>query len=376
MNRQAKPTPMPVRVHGRVLALCVGVICALLLVVMAELVARIVFTKTARLTQTWIPDSDLIYLPNPQAPDTPGSFRGRSEFTPGSDYLRIVCMGGSTTFGFSVQRVDSWPAQAESTLCEQGLPSEVINAGVLGHGSRQLLLRYRRDIAGLEGDVVILFTGWNRTGALVDSREWVPHGIVREGDAISRRLASLCGRHSLLCRRFIQAASARIGRHEWAADPYPDVFFSDVATLVRDITKQGQIPVVVVYPTLLYEDMSPHDIETFQPLMWRPREPSTDSLLEIEQKHRALREIATESQAIIIDVQRYYERFNGADRSRLFLDEMHPSVEGNEVIGTVVGRALAAAFAERRADVVASSAFSANPEPGSLTGSSSPWVPR
>ena len=72
---------------------------------------------------------------------------------------RIICIGGSTTFGF-VSEGEDWPARLQSLLSAHG-DFEVINAGRPG-ATTWSDFRYLRDrLAQLEPDVLLLFEGFN-----------------------------------------------------------------------------------------------------------------------------------------------------------------------------------------------------------------------
>ncbi len=70
--------------------------------------------------------------------------------------LRIVTVGDSFTFGDEVGDDQTWPAQLERLLGSEERPVDVINLGVNGYGVDQAVLRYERDGASREPDVVIL----------------------------------------------------------------------------------------------------------------------------------------------------------------------------------------------------------------------------
>jgi len=77
-------------------------------------------------------------------------------------YLRIACLGESTTFGNS--SVSNYPVFLRGILDRDGHDFrgyEVINAGVPGWDSDQVERRTRREIAPLKPDVAILYVGWN-----------------------------------------------------------------------------------------------------------------------------------------------------------------------------------------------------------------------
>jgi lysophospholipase L1-like esterase len=77
--------------------------------------------------------------------------------------VRIVAMGGSTTYGTSVRPDETYPYYLEQVLREDyGNPNvEVINAGVFGYTSYQTLANLTFRIVELEPDVVIIYHAGN-----------------------------------------------------------------------------------------------------------------------------------------------------------------------------------------------------------------------
>ena len=77
-------------------------------------------------------------------------------------FLRVICLGESTTFGVSADI--SYPSYLRGALaaCGRGFQGyEVINAGVPGWVSDQIALRSQHELASFHPDAVILYVGWN-----------------------------------------------------------------------------------------------------------------------------------------------------------------------------------------------------------------------
>lgn len=79
--------------------------------------------------------------------------------TPGT--LRIASIGGSTTYGFPHRSEVSWPMRLERRLRDAGIACEVINAGVQGWVSTEVLLNLQLRVLPLAPDVVIASLGRN-----------------------------------------------------------------------------------------------------------------------------------------------------------------------------------------------------------------------
>ena len=311
---------------------------------------------------TWVEDPALIYKLNPLNVKFPQSFRGKAPTPNRKNGIRIVCLGGSTTFGHEVTAEQAWPAVTEHVLKAEGIDAEVLNAGVQGYGSQQLLLRYLRDIAPRQPDYVIIYEGWNRTGPLVDPAGWVPFGfdIVRPDEKQKAKLVTYLAHHSLLVQRFITRTSIRRGQTSgsgrwwessgtYRVDPYQDVFISDFTVLVEEVRAHGQQPVLVLYPALYFPGMTADEKSIFEPKLWAHRSLDPDMLKELQSKHSAIRAVAQATETPVVDVQAAFSSIRGKDRTELFMDEMHLTPRGHQKVAEIMGDFLANHISGRKA---------------------------
>jgi acyl-CoA thioesterase I len=74
--------------------------------------------------------------------------------------ITIVALGDSLTEGYGVEAHQAYPAIIEDRLQKEGVSSKVINAGISGETSGELLSRIDRVLL-LKPDIVILCTGAN-----------------------------------------------------------------------------------------------------------------------------------------------------------------------------------------------------------------------
>ncbi len=324
-----------------------------LLGIAGELSVRFASEGSLRLEPTvFIPDSELIYRLNPIHPDSLGGFRGgldenpagaELDSSPGNDLL-VVCMGGSTTYGHGVEVEQAWPAFLSKALAERGLEARVVNAAVPGHGTGQHLTRYPREIAPLMPDLVVIYAGWNRTGAAFDPEEWVPPGLARPGDGMIEKLLKALGQHSLLVRKVAHRVYSRKLAAEdpkWSPDPLRVDYREQLERLVRMISEEGTKVALVVYPAFLYPGIPDSEIEVFAGQFFNGRSYDPRMQEEVQSKHTAIRETAVATGAWLVDVSNELATIRGEARHRLFLDELHMSVEGNRVTGAAIAEALA-----------------------------------
>lgn len=78
-----------------------------------------------------------------------------------STAFRIVCLGGSTTYGHNLRPESAWPAVTERLLRERGYDVEVINAGMPWYATAHSLANYVLHMRYYEPDVVVVMHGVN-----------------------------------------------------------------------------------------------------------------------------------------------------------------------------------------------------------------------
>ncbi|MHC1788084.1 SGNH/GDSL hydrolase family protein [Solidesulfovibrio sp.] len=115
--------------------------------------------------------------------------------------FRILCLGGSTTYGVGADKSNSYPAQLEDLLHRVyggcGLRFEVLNLGVMGYHSWHSRIRFEAELAGLRPDLVVVMDAVNDLVAstVVDDSP----AFVEEKERLLR-LTNALGGGSLLSR--------------------------------------------------------------------------------------------------------------------------------------------------------------------------------
>jgi lysophospholipase L1-like esterase len=82
---------------------------------------------------------------------------------PSTGHVRVLCLGDSNTYGLSVERNETWPAQLEARW-KSGPPRpgiEVLNLGYPGTNSSQVLRDFERNLDLFEPRVVLVEVGAN-----------------------------------------------------------------------------------------------------------------------------------------------------------------------------------------------------------------------
>jgi hypothetical protein len=92
-------------------------------------------------------------------------FRGREISRPKGRTFRILVLGESNTFGFTLTPEHRpWPETLEDlirTRLQPGRPIEVINTGLPHHSLEDNLRRLKKFIPNLQPDLIISYHGWN-----------------------------------------------------------------------------------------------------------------------------------------------------------------------------------------------------------------------
>ena len=89
------------------------------------------------------------------------AFRGRTFPRQSTRRFRIVCLGGSTTWGHHLSAEETWPYMLEQFLNEAGYDAEVINAGRHWYTSVHSLSNYVSFMRYLKPDIVVVMHGVN-----------------------------------------------------------------------------------------------------------------------------------------------------------------------------------------------------------------------
>jgi len=75
--------------------------------------------------------------------------------------FRVICVGGSSTWGDGVESEDAWPSVLERMLRKRGLDADVINAGLPAYTTFQIFILLREYLVAYDPDVVVMYAGFN-----------------------------------------------------------------------------------------------------------------------------------------------------------------------------------------------------------------------
>jgi lysophospholipase L1-like esterase len=190
--------------------------------------------------------------------------RGRAPVVPKpAGLVRILCLGGSTTFGYHVTDGEEWPARLGEALAREGR-IEVVNAGRPGATTWTDFRALRDRLVQLEPDIVVLYEGFNdlwrgvRRHAAVQS----DYGTVEEGLPPLREPLDLGPPRRWPLRpsffAYLVGRRAEHLLHETSVRPAPaltqlydpaivGIFGANLGAMVRLCRAHGMVPVVAVF---------------------------------------------------------------------------------------------------------------------------------
>ncbi len=184
--------------------------------------------------------------------------------------FRIICLGGSTTYGTGVENSDwSYPALLEAifrtALDGCGRRVEVINAGMMGYHSWHSRIRAQTELDALSPDLYLVMDGVNDVASLqgVDSVADLEKerglltsliGAPTAGPGPLARLSGILSRSALYRLARARVASLR-GKRDYAALLRAFGYRDNLAALIQGRRDKGIATVVVNYPWSVRENL-------------------------------------------------------------------------------------------------------------------------
>ena len=227
--------------------------------------------------------------------------------------LRVVCLGDSRTFGTYIDFQEVWTTRLAGEL-ETALrqPVEVINTGTPGYSSHQGRLLLGRVLRELKPDAVTLYFGMNDLASTTGAPDHLQAGAEPWLRSVSAALEA--SRAYRLLQRWLDPSppSQREAR--------PRVPLDRFQSNLRESIEQCRARRVGV--VLLYSSIDPGSIHMLGGL--RPQ---------VRAQRRLLGELAAESGAALLDLDRRVAETNEIDFFRIKAnDASHPSPRGNALI--------------------------------------------
>lgn len=237
----------------------------------------------------------------------------------------ILCVGDSHTYGVGVAADQAYPAQLERALARHGVQARVVNAGIPGRNTDQLLEELPAALAAYRPRVVVVWAGANNQYAPLDATAR-PALRLRDHVRLFRLLRLLLRRYEGVSGDFrgeLQVALGQVDPAELvqttsprtlrAVDPVGEMTRRDLGAAVDLVRRAGAEPILVTYPLPL------------GPLLLRI----------VESIERA----GATHGARVVDTRVVMRRHLVAGRA-LLLPDMHPNARLQRAVGWEIARLL------------------------------------
>lgn len=240
---------------------------------------------------------------------------------------RILVVGDSSLFGHGVADDETYPAQLESTLAGLGQRVEVINGGTPGYSTEQTRLFLAEDGWALQPDLLVIASLWSdnnfdsfRDADLLHTQHTFASPLARS--ALYRLLASWVD--------VLQGGrGARI------------VTWTQAHQVATEAGRRVSLPRYVENLDAMVQDATARDVGVlFLTLTNLERVRGERSRVSWEPYIAAQREVALFHDASLLDAQLVYTAANLADPQDLFVDALHPSALGHQLLARLTARRL------------------------------------
>jgi len=253
-------------------------------------------------------------------------FRG-PEIDSTHSHLRILTIGDSCTFGLSGTL--PYPRIVEQRLRERGWKVEVINGGVEGYGTYNVLCRIR-DFMALKPEITTIYLGWNDLFA------------EKRYSGIEKYLYTFRLFHKAWERAWGNRARA-FAQYSKAKNPNPKAaevrnlkgyipsFLPKMEEIISHISKVSKCVVLMTLPSLFISDEAPSaKALKIGHLPYFTNNPYVLAKM-VEQYNECLRKLAKKHHLLLIDLQKWSRKLS--PRDEYFIDSVHLTEDAQKRLG-------------------------------------------
>lgn len=225
---------------------------------------------------------------------------------------RLGCFGDSITFGYGVGDAETYAARLDGKLRPGGI--EVVNAGVTGYTSHQVLVRLAEVAEAAELDIALFLVGWNdQTLRPVDDRTYARR--IRAARTLEG-LATHLQLYRLMRNVYVRAVSQPPRQGSVERVPIPH-FRENLRRLASECRARHIVPAFIAFPRRRLPGEAP---------VTSPHED-------------ALREVARDENVAVLAVGALDARAEEPNGD-FFIDALHLSAAGHEYLAQQIAEQL------------------------------------
>lgn len=285
----------------------------------------------------YVPHPDLVYRLNPDHYEWRQAGR-KPPFDPAAASTedprpRVWVLGGSTSEAHADRT--EWPATLQKRI-----PSvHVINSALSGYGTSQMTWLYRTYEQRVKPEAVIVYEGWNGRGAITSAYGWRPANAPSRYDTVGQALSERMVNVSALYGRLWNVIDAnRSSQCHGPAQPPDELkeWAREYEGLAREIAKSHPVYLVVFPGLAMRDDARP----VLTPSLHCVEQTWSAQRTYYETQVASIREIAARLGLQPLDATLPYQGLSAKDHVSLFVDAVHQTAQGNEILGNAIADAL------------------------------------
>ena len=266
--------------------------------------------------------------------------------------LRIICVGGSTTFGAGIQGDEkTYPARLEAFLREARpeVAVEVWNAGVPGYTTAENVVYLSLRLIDFRPDIVVLYEGYNdfkpnrHPGFVPDYSHWRDRAVAPQRSSLDRlrlytKMRGLAARWLLDPRAEVRdpKSGKSLRRFDTVGEGGIEAFRRNLRTMIAVAARAGARTVLATYPHPCTEENLEARPDLF---VYLPEYVPTLTFAGVrdafDRYNAVIREVAASEGATLADAAREIP----ADPN-LFVDHVHFDAAGADAFARAVSAAV------------------------------------
>ncbi|MBN1292394.1 MAG: hypothetical protein JXB48_11190 [Candidatus Latescibacteria bacterium] len=256
--------------------------------------------------------------------------------------LRIMCLGDSNTFG-PLEEKYTYPTVLQEKLVKHRMsrPVEVINAGVTGHSTNNMLYRLKR-LMSFKPEIIIISAGWND----IYSEAIDKYTDNRNPYSSYWHFLSQKNIHCHVISKIREAAGITDRKPlplSYSVDEFvPFNFEYNLKKILTKIKKASIQPALLTLPKLIPNALSRLTVEIKKKALLPDflKDDDYKGFIKLYKSYDSvLRQVANELEIPLIDVVAHFNKLKDS-RISYFEDNRHLTPKGSKALGEFVAESL------------------------------------